>query len=354
MSAKVSNETENFIENDGFKLVTSKRNKNKKAYQIHKTIEFKNEQQTKNLPDDNNTSNEVLNLNEDCLELYKRVEDCKKKLKDYDQHFYWSKVQMKLKKLLKIYFTEQIECSNLISIVCYGLGSVDENISSRYQLALLLLIIDELNAACFSLNNNKKQKYSIDLIEIYDPVFNQIDKHLLQNIYKFKLNNKNNQCFKSVHSLNENKNLNNNKENQKLLNLFYMPHCGKALYNNLLYANWSKAQLSSMVILGNRFSTILLNTLEEKMKKYYGFIRDGSLLFDEVNLNYECELTNAFNDLSFQIFDSKKFNQNNSMLFNSLISEELNYLPFDNDTPSNCLVVHKLKKPVYEDNEEIF
>lgn len=35
--------------------------------------------------------------------------------------------------------------------------------------------------------------------------------------------------------------------------LFYMVHCGKALYNNLLWRNWSVGALSKMVIIGNSF-----------------------------------------------------------------------------------------------------
>ena len=38
--------------------------------------------------------------------------------------------------------------------------------------------------------------------------------------------------------------------------LFYMVHCGKALYNNLLWRNWSVGALSNMVIIGNSFKGI--------------------------------------------------------------------------------------------------
>lgn len=35
--------------------------------------------------------------------------------------------------------------------------------------------------------------------------------------------------------------------------IFYMPHCGTALYNNLLWSNWSADALSKVVIIGNSF-----------------------------------------------------------------------------------------------------
>jgi hypothetical protein len=34
--------------------------------------------------------------------------------------------------------------------------------------------------------------------------------------------------------------------------LFYMPHCEAGLYDNLLAANWSRAALPRIAILGNR------------------------------------------------------------------------------------------------------
>ena len=40
--------------------------------------------------------------------------------------------------------------------------------------------------------------------------------------------------------------------------VFYMPHCGKALYNNLLWKNWSKERLKKLVIIGNSFDNMKL------------------------------------------------------------------------------------------------
>ena len=39
--------------------------------------------------------------------------------------------------------------------------------------------------------------------------------------------------------------------------VFYMPHCGKALYNNLLWANWQPELLSLLTIVGNSFQHML-------------------------------------------------------------------------------------------------
>lgn len=36
--------------------------------------------------------------------------------------------------------------------------------------------------------------------------------------------------------------------------LFYLMHCGKALYNNLLWKNWSLRGLYQLVIIGNSFN----------------------------------------------------------------------------------------------------
>lgn len=55
--------------------------------------------------------------------------------------------------------------------------------------------------------------------------------------------------------------------------LFYMVHCGKALYNNLLWSNWSPAALSKLVIIGNSFRGI-----EERSGRALGRLSASHLL----------------------------------------------------------------------------
>ena len=37
--------------------------------------------------------------------------------------------------------------------------------------------------------------------------------------------------------------------------LFFMPHCGMAMYNNLLWSNWGVEKMEMMVIIGNSFNS---------------------------------------------------------------------------------------------------
>lgn len=40
--------------------------------------------------------------------------------------------------------------------------------------------------------------------------------------------------------------------------MFFMPHCGRRLYSNLLCTNWSAHQLQNVVLIGNSFDNFVL------------------------------------------------------------------------------------------------
>jgi hypothetical protein len=202
-------------DNDGFKLVTSKKKRS----------------QPRVLSTAQNSASTPFSIS-DALDLEKKVRDCKSSLEHYDQSFYWQKVQLQIKKLLRNYF--QVSKASEISLISYGLGSVDENLSSRYQLALFLLLIDEIRSF---------KEASLNTPELYDPVFNQVDKHLLTSVLGLKVLDNNDQCFRSAAI---------SDPTLTSLTIFYMPHCGKALFNNLLYSNWSIPRLTSLAIFGKQ------------------------------------------------------------------------------------------------------
>lgn len=111
----------------------------------------------------------------------------------------------------------------VVDIVCYGIGRIASCPIARYQFAFLLLLREILQIAgqCF----------------IYEPLFSQDE---VETVKEFG-------C--SLIQSNE-----EGKRKVGQVTLFFMLHCGKPLYNSVLWANWGLG-LSNVVILGNRFSS---------------------------------------------------------------------------------------------------
>ncbi|XP_004364036.2 SRR1-like protein [Capsaspora owczarzaki ATCC 30864] len=108
-------------------------------------------------------------------------------------------------------------------IVCYGIGSLSDSVLARYQFALCLALQEHLKIP--------------GQVHVFDPVFTVQDIAAVQ------------QLGGAIISENEEA-----KRKASVPTLFYMPHCGGRLYNNLLWANWSPAALARVLILGNPLS----------------------------------------------------------------------------------------------------
>jgi hypothetical protein len=121
------------MESDGFQLVTSKKKLNKKTNTSFLNI--------------TNSGPKSFNV-QDVQELETKILDCKQKLQSHDSYCYWPKLLIEfhriMAQLVQDYEIRVEQKPFRVALVCYGLGSVDENLSSRYQFALLLLLIDEL------------------------------------------------------------------------------------------------------------------------------------------------------------------------------------------------------------------
>ncbi len=258
-------------DDDGFTLVKSKGKSSKTRNQKLCSTQT---------ADDSHINLEYVN------ELHKKILRCKSDLKQNDSELYVSKLLFTLKGIVQsrfeAYNRDQVRALN---IVCYGIGSMDDSFTSRFQLALLLLIIDELKET--------KLVDAVSRVEFYDPVFNKADRILLQESLGFMISPENEQCLKQVES---------GQDSSFIPTLFYMPHCPKSLYNNLLYSNWSPSRLQNIILLGNSFSTIQSVTREEVMKSSYRYIQDSLSFVSEIKLNQKCEITNDFYDLSFHVF----------------------------------------------------
>ncbi|XP_033030651.1 SRR1-like protein isoform X2 [Lacerta agilis] len=133
-----------------------------------------------------------------------------------------------------------------LQCVCYGIGNFSSCVQARYQLAFLLLLLEEL----------KEGKRCI-----HNPT------------------------------------------------IFYMVHCGKALYNNLLWSNWSIEALSRTVIIGNSFKGIEDRVLSRIFQKDYSYIAKVLIATDEEALPSHPQYLDIFNDTSVHCFPLEKLRE---------------------------------------------
>ncbi|PRP87639.1 SRR1-like protein-like [Planoprotostelium fungivorum] len=153
------------------------------------------------------------------------------------------------------------------NVVCYGLGPFLTSPKAKYQLGLLLLLIEHLKI--------EGQKH------YFDPIFDENEKKVLNEL--------------GWTDITENE---QGKRKVEGRTFFYMPHCGRPLYNNLLYTNWEPLQLKEMIILGNGFTNYNESALGEKKKKETYYMTQILPFTTEVSLKSDIKDLNAFNDTS--------------------------------------------------------
>lgn len=163
----------------------------------------------------------------------------------------------------------------LQEIVCYGLGNFSVSYIAKYQLAFLLLITEELDVP-------------ISDCHLFDPKFNKEEKLTLQTL--------------GLSIIQENE-VGKRKCNRKTL--FYMPHCGKALYNNLLWTNWGLG-LEELVIIGNSFSRMVDNTPKRILDKTGHYILKVQPYVTETELPVTDKFEDVFNDTVIHTFNELK------------------------------------------------
>ena len=159
----------------------------------------------------------------------------------------------------------------LQEIICYGLGNFSDSHIARYQLAFLLLLVEDLNV-------------SILKCWIYDPKFTDEEKQILKTL--------------GFNIIQDNETA---KRKFSCKTLFYMPHCGKALYNNLLWANWGTA-LNNAVILGNSFSRMVEYTPKRILDKTAHYVLNIHPYVTELELPATDMFEDIFNDTAIHTF----------------------------------------------------
>ncbi|XP_003938611.2 SRR1-like protein isoform X1 [Saimiri boliviensis] len=164
--------------------------------------------------------------------------------------------------------------------VCYGIGNFATCIIARNQLTFLLLLLEKCQiprSHCW----------------VYDPLFSQLEIDVLNTL--------------GVTVLSE------NEEGKRSIcgeaTIFYMLHCGTALYNNLLWSNWSVDALSKMVIIGNSFKGLEERLLARILQKNYPYIAKILKGLEELEFPQTSQYMDMFNDTSVHWFPVQKLEQ---------------------------------------------
>ncbi|XP_047417896.1 SRR1-like protein [Sciurus carolinensis] len=164
-----------------------------------------------------------------------------------------------------------------VKCVCYGIGNFASCATARTQLAFLLLFLERCQiprSHCW----------------VYDPLFSQLEIAVLHSL--------------GVTVLSENEEGKRSVRGQPTV--FYMLHCGTALYNNLLWSNWSADALSKMVIIGNSFKGLEERLLTRILQKNYPYIAKVLEGLEERPLPQTPQYVDTFNDTSVHWFPTQK------------------------------------------------
>ncbi|NWI69572.1 SRR1L protein, partial [Todus mexicanus] len=164
--------------------------------------------------------------------------------------------------------------------VCFGLGRFSGCPAARAQLAFLLLLLDEL-------------RVPPERCALFDPAFSALETAVLEQL--------------GLRLLPENEEGKHGLEGSATL--FYMVHCGKALYNNLLWRNWSAGALSRMVIIGNSFRGVEERLLPRILQRDYPYLAKVLQGTEEAALPTHPQYETTFNDTSVHWFPLQKLEE---------------------------------------------
>ena len=249
-------------DNDGFTLVKYKKPKNIKP--SHKDKIFADSMFYTTQDDEIETDKEVDTIME-------KIASCKLELRS--SMFYKDLIKSIFENISVIDQEEPVgKFSEFFTdFVCYSIGKISESRQAMYQFALLVLLWEQFKppGACY----------------IYDPVFTGVDKAILGN-FEMVLISQNEEAKRNV--------------SQKTL--FFVPHGGKPLYNNILWSNWSPA-LTNVVLLGNSFHSYDERIPSEKLHAEAAYIAWVLPLTLEMKFPTKFHFHyDIFNDLSIHFF----------------------------------------------------
>ncbi|KAJ7219120.1 SRR1-domain-containing protein [Mycena pura] len=158
-------------------------------------------------------------------------------------------------------------------ILCLGLGSPSSSPNSRAQLALLLEIC---KATAIEHCN----------VSVYDPVFTEEDDVLFKHL--------------DIRMLAENKASGEGRYPLEAPTILWMPHCDLGLYENVLAANWSRTQLSYIILISNRLGDYVDSTPKRKLETMAPCVLHFADIVESCILPACTAWTTAFNSIAIQ------------------------------------------------------
>ncbi|KAK2495127.1 hypothetical protein MC885_021463 [Smutsia gigantea] len=174
--------------------------------------------------------------------------------------------------------------------VCYGIGNFATCAIARNQLTFLLLFLEKCQV---EINHSSFLQIPRSHCWVYDPLFSPLEIAVLNSLGVVVLSK--------------------NEEGKRSIcgkpTIFYMLHCGTALYNNLLWSNWSVDALSKTVIIGNSFKGLEERLLTRILQKNYLYVAKILNGLEELEFPQTSQYMDIFNDTSIHWFPVQKLQQ---------------------------------------------
>ncbi|KAI8064561.1 SRR1-domain-containing protein [Gongronella butleri] len=168
---------------------------------------------------------------------------------------------------------ERVATREIKDIVCYGIGSMEDSIPARYQFMLILLLQDKIKHT--------------GAIYIFDPVMTAADKEVCAH-YGLQVIDTNEDCKRRV----------------DCATLFYMPHCTREHYNNVLAANWEPELLAHITLIGNDLTDMYVTSQSDRvLREKCPFLLPASAILQSIPFPAHLfDINNVFNNTSIQFF----------------------------------------------------
>lgn len=135
-------------------------------------------------------------------------------------------------------------------IVCYGIGNFANNKSSHWHGPLWQLVL-ALELPCMVAGKHPNNPPCP--VVYYDPLVTDTERKILQHSFRINVLTTNEKGKRSLGQQSDE----SITETPCTTTLFFMPHCPKGLYENVLWANWNQLQQNpcAICIIGNSLAT---------------------------------------------------------------------------------------------------